>query len=169
MISLMEEGALAPLGVHIVLGPAPAKILNAARNIEKGSTRPIRVMCRKPLKAGRLPRRLPGPTHRSSRGWSSRLRGFGDARLTRGRVTMTALPVYPTSLKTFLRSARGQYQRRPAWSSSGGSCFSTSSQRGPYVPERTSTKVPSAVSIAGAKSGCPEASNMSRTAMRPSP
>ncbi|BBK40837.1 SAM-dependent methyltransferase [Allostella vacuolata] len=49
MISLMDEGALPPLGVHIILGPAASeKIRNAARNIEESRTRPVRIMCRKP-------------------------------------------------------------------------------------------------------------------------
>ncbi|BBK33309.1 methyltransferase family protein [Stella humosa] len=49
MISLMDNGALPPLGVHIILGPAASeKIRNAARNIEEFRTRPVRIMCRKP-------------------------------------------------------------------------------------------------------------------------
>jgi SAM-dependent methyltransferase len=50
MMSLMDKGALPPLGVHIILGPAASeKIRNAARNIEELRTRPIRAICRRPM------------------------------------------------------------------------------------------------------------------------
>lgn len=44
-----EQGALPPLGVHILLGAnASEKTRNAARNIEEGRTHPVQVICRKP-------------------------------------------------------------------------------------------------------------------------
>lgn len=47
-IALAEQGALPPLGVHILLGEnAGAKTRNAARNIEEGRTHPVQVLCRK--------------------------------------------------------------------------------------------------------------------------
>lgn len=49
VMALAEKGELPRLGVHILLGSsAPAKTRNAARNIEEGRTRPIRIVCRKP-------------------------------------------------------------------------------------------------------------------------
>lgn len=49
VIALAEKGELPPLGVHILLGDtAPAKAMNAARNIEEGRTRPIQIICHKP-------------------------------------------------------------------------------------------------------------------------
>jgi SAM-dependent methyltransferase len=44
-----EQGALPPLGIHILLGDAALeKTRNTARNIEEGRTHPIQVVCRKP-------------------------------------------------------------------------------------------------------------------------
>lgn len=52
VLALAERGELPRLGVHILLGPsAPAKTRNAARNIEEGRTRPVQILCRKPLAA----------------------------------------------------------------------------------------------------------------------
>jgi ubiquinone/menaquinone biosynthesis C-methylase UbiE len=49
-ISLAEKGELPRLGVHILLGElAPAKTRNAARNIEEGRTRPVQIICHRPL------------------------------------------------------------------------------------------------------------------------
>jgi SAM-dependent methyltransferase len=49
-MELAAQGALPPLGIHILLGEtAPQKTRNAARNIEEGRTRPVQVLCRKPL------------------------------------------------------------------------------------------------------------------------
>src|SRR5678815_2885647 len=49
-MELAAEGALPPLGLHILLGEtAPQKTRNAARNIEEGRTHPVQVICRKPL------------------------------------------------------------------------------------------------------------------------
>ena len=49
-MELAAQGALPPLGVHILLGEsAPQKTRNAARNIEEGRTHPVQVLCRKPL------------------------------------------------------------------------------------------------------------------------
>ena len=49
-IALAERGELPRLGVHILLGDAaPAKTRNAARNIEEGRTKPVQIICRKPL------------------------------------------------------------------------------------------------------------------------
>ena len=49
-IELAAQGALPPLGIHILLGEtAPQKTHNAARNIEEGRTHPVQVLCRKPL------------------------------------------------------------------------------------------------------------------------
>jgi SAM-dependent methyltransferase len=48
VLTLAEQGALPPLGVHILLGAnAGEKTRNAARNIEEGRTHPIQVICRK--------------------------------------------------------------------------------------------------------------------------
>ena len=47
---LAAQGALPPLGMHILMGEsAPQKLRNAARNIEEGRTHPVRVLCCKPL------------------------------------------------------------------------------------------------------------------------
>ena len=49
-IELAAQGALPPLGIHILLGEtAPQKTRNAARNIEERRTHPVQVLCRKPL------------------------------------------------------------------------------------------------------------------------
>jgi SAM-dependent methyltransferase len=49
MLEKAEQGALPPLGIHILLGEdAVAKMRNAARNIEEGRTHPVFVTCRKP-------------------------------------------------------------------------------------------------------------------------
>jgi ubiquinone/menaquinone biosynthesis C-methylase UbiE len=49
-MELAAQGALPPLGIHILLGEtAPQKTRNAARNIEEGRTHPVQVICRKPL------------------------------------------------------------------------------------------------------------------------
>ena len=49
VIELAAQGALPPLGIHILLGEsAPQKTRNAARNIEEGRTHPVQVLCRKP-------------------------------------------------------------------------------------------------------------------------
>lgn len=48
VLALSEQGALPPLGVHILLGAnAQEKTRNAARNIEEGRTHPVQVICRK--------------------------------------------------------------------------------------------------------------------------
>lgn len=48
-IEKAEQGALPPLGLHLLLGDtALAKTRNAARNILEGRTDPIQVVCRKP-------------------------------------------------------------------------------------------------------------------------
>jgi SAM-dependent methyltransferase len=48
VIEKAEQGALPPLGLHILLGEsALQKTRNAARNIEEGRTHPILVTCRK--------------------------------------------------------------------------------------------------------------------------
>lgn len=48
VLALSEQGALPPLGVHILLGAnAREKTRNAARNIEEGRTHPVQVVCRK--------------------------------------------------------------------------------------------------------------------------
>jgi SAM-dependent methyltransferase len=50
VMELAAQGALPPLGIHILLGEsAPEKTRNAARNIEEGRTHPVQVICRKPL------------------------------------------------------------------------------------------------------------------------
>ena len=49
-MELAAQGALPPLGVHILMGAsAPQKTRNAARNIEEGRTHPVQVVCRKPV------------------------------------------------------------------------------------------------------------------------
>lgn len=49
-MELAAQGALPPLGVHILMGQsAPQKTRNAARNIEEGRTHPVQVVCRKPV------------------------------------------------------------------------------------------------------------------------
>lgn len=49
VMELAAQGALPPLGVHILLGEnAREKTHNAARNIEEGRTQPVQVICRKP-------------------------------------------------------------------------------------------------------------------------
>jgi ubiquinone/menaquinone biosynthesis C-methylase UbiE len=46
---LADQGALAALGVDVLMGPtAPAKTKNAARNIEERRTHPIQIICAKP-------------------------------------------------------------------------------------------------------------------------
>jgi SAM-dependent methyltransferase len=48
MIEKAEQGALPPLGLHLLLGEgALHKTRNAARNIEEGRTHPILVLCRR--------------------------------------------------------------------------------------------------------------------------
>ena len=48
-IEKAEQGALPPLGTHLLLGEtALQKTRNAARNIEEGRTHPVQVICRKP-------------------------------------------------------------------------------------------------------------------------
>lgn len=49
VLALAERGELPPFGMHLLMGKtAPQKVLNAARNIEEGRTRPVQVLCRKP-------------------------------------------------------------------------------------------------------------------------
>ena len=49
VMAAAQNGDLPPLGLHILMGDtAPAKVRNAARNIEEGRTAPVRVLCRKP-------------------------------------------------------------------------------------------------------------------------
>lgn len=49
VMELAAQGALPPLGVHILMGEtAPQKARNAARNIEEGRTHPVQVICYKP-------------------------------------------------------------------------------------------------------------------------
>jgi len=49
-MELAAQGALPPLGIHIIMGEsAPQKTRNAARNIEEGRTHPVQVICRKPF------------------------------------------------------------------------------------------------------------------------
>ena len=49
VMALAEKGDLPRLGVHILLGEAaPAKTMNAARNIAEGRTRPVQIICRRP-------------------------------------------------------------------------------------------------------------------------
>lgn len=48
-IAMAAQGALPPLGIHILLGETAAqKTRNAARNIDEGRTHPVQVVCRKP-------------------------------------------------------------------------------------------------------------------------
>lgn len=48
-IARATQGALPPLGVHLLMGDsAPQKLRNAARNIKEGRTHPVQVFCRKP-------------------------------------------------------------------------------------------------------------------------
>ena len=48
-IELAAQGALPPLGAHVLMGQtAPAKTANAARNIEEGRTHPVQITCSKP-------------------------------------------------------------------------------------------------------------------------
>jgi len=48
-IELAAQGALPPLGIHVLMGQTAAtKTRNAARNIEDGRTQPIQVVCTKP-------------------------------------------------------------------------------------------------------------------------
>lgn len=50
VIGIAERGELTPFGVHILLGElAPQKTRNAARNIEEGRTRPVQIICTKPM------------------------------------------------------------------------------------------------------------------------
>jgi SAM-dependent methyltransferase len=50
VIELAAQGALPPLGVHILMGESAfQKTRNAARNIEEGRTHPVQVFCRKPI------------------------------------------------------------------------------------------------------------------------
>jgi SAM-dependent methyltransferase len=50
VMELAANGALPPLGIHVLLGEsAPEKTRNAARNIEEGRTHPVQVICRKSL------------------------------------------------------------------------------------------------------------------------
>lgn len=49
VMELAAQGALPPLGIHILLGEnARDKTRNAARNIEEGRTHPVQVICWKP-------------------------------------------------------------------------------------------------------------------------
>jgi SAM-dependent methyltransferase len=48
-MELAAKGELPPFGSHILLGKnGPDKVRNAARNIEEGRSRPVRIICRKP-------------------------------------------------------------------------------------------------------------------------
>lgn len=48
-IELAAQGALPPLGAHVLMGQmAPEKTRNAARNIEERRTHPIQIICSKP-------------------------------------------------------------------------------------------------------------------------
>jgi SAM-dependent methyltransferase len=50
VMELAADGALPPLGIHVLVGEsAQEKTRNAARNIEEGRTEPVQVICRKPL------------------------------------------------------------------------------------------------------------------------
>ena len=50
VMELAAQGALPPLGLHILMGEsAPARTRNATRSIEEGRTHPVQVVCRKPL------------------------------------------------------------------------------------------------------------------------
>jgi SAM-dependent methyltransferase len=49
VIERAENGALPPLGIHLLMGEtALERTRNSARNIEEGRTHPIQVICRKP-------------------------------------------------------------------------------------------------------------------------
>jgi SAM-dependent methyltransferase len=49
VIEKAEQGALPPLGIHILMGEtALQKTRNAARNIEEGRTHPVQLICRRP-------------------------------------------------------------------------------------------------------------------------
>jgi SAM-dependent methyltransferase len=49
-IALAAQGALPPLGIHILMGEsAPQKTRNAARNVEQRRTEPVQIICRKPV------------------------------------------------------------------------------------------------------------------------
>jgi hypothetical protein len=49
IIELAAQGKVPPVGRHLLLGDtAVEKTRNSARNIEEGSTQPIRVTCCKP-------------------------------------------------------------------------------------------------------------------------
>jgi len=49
VMELAAQGAMPPLGIHLLLGAnAPQKTRNAARNIEEGRTHPVQMICRKP-------------------------------------------------------------------------------------------------------------------------
>jgi len=49
MIEKAEQGALPPLGIHLLIGEnALEKTRNSSRNIEEDRTHPIQVICRKP-------------------------------------------------------------------------------------------------------------------------
>jgi len=49
VIELTEQGAVPPLGIHILMGEtAPEKTRNAARNVAEDRTHPVQVICRKP-------------------------------------------------------------------------------------------------------------------------
>ncbi len=48
-IALAAQGALPPLGIHLLMGEsAPQKTKNSARNIEERRTDPVKILCRKP-------------------------------------------------------------------------------------------------------------------------
>ncbi len=48
-LDMAAQGALPPLGVHLLTGvTGPRKMRNAARNIEENRTHPVQVVCRKP-------------------------------------------------------------------------------------------------------------------------
>jgi SAM-dependent methyltransferase len=50
VMDMAAQGALPPLGIHMLMGEsALQKTRNAARNIEEGRTRPVQVICRKPV------------------------------------------------------------------------------------------------------------------------
>jgi SAM-dependent methyltransferase len=49
VMDLAAEGALPPLGIHLLLGEtAPQKTRNAARNIVEQRTQPVQIICRRP-------------------------------------------------------------------------------------------------------------------------
>lgn len=48
VLALAEQGALPPLGIHLLMGEAALeKVRNGARNIEEHRTHPVQVLCRK--------------------------------------------------------------------------------------------------------------------------